>query len=217
MNQPTEVPMAPGNILARVSAYYSDKVRQFGATAAGVDWKDQRSQDLRFAQLATVMRDNRSGSMAEVGCGWGAFAAWAHAQQCDLHYIGYDISPEMLETARKTVGHLPNVGFRLGAVPSERADFVIASGIFNVRFDIPDEAWRVYVDDTIDSMAQAAIKGFAFNCLTGFSDDNRKEGRLFYPYPGEMFDRCLHRYGRHAVLLHDYGLYEFTIVVWNAN
>jgi hypothetical protein len=122
----------------------------------------------------------------------------------------------MLEVAHKTVGHLPNIEFCLGAVPGACADFVIASGIFNVRFDFSDEAWRAYVEDTIDSMAQNATKGFAFNCLTGFSNSNRKEARLYYPYPGEMFDSCLRRYGRHALLLHDYGLHEFTIVIRRA-
>ena len=36
---------------------------------------------------------------------------------------------------------------------------------------------------------------------------------LYYPDPGAVFDRCMRRYSRHVALLHDYGLYEFTILV----
>ena len=204
----------PDDLLRRVSAYYSGKVREFGATPRGADWKDQQSQHARFEQLAKVLRGAKTGSLAELGCGWGAFADWAHKHALDLDYTGYDISDDMLAAANARFKNVPQVSFRAGARPTEAADFVIASGIFNVRFDISDAAWLSYVDRTIGDMAASARKGFAFNCLTGFSDFERKEARLFYPYPGEMFDRSLRRHGRHGVLLQDYGLYEFTILIW---
>jgi hypothetical protein len=203
-------------LLAKVSKYYSEKVQQFGATPAGVDWKDRTGQETRFEQLAKITRRARTGTLAELGCGWGAFAAWAREHGFELTYTGYDISPQMLETARGLFGNRPDISFRPGAEPTEEADYVIASGIFNVRFDVSDDAWMSYVDSTIDAMACKARIGFAFNCLTGFSDPERKEARLFYPYPGELFDRCLHRHGRHGALLQDYGLYEFTILIWRS-
>jgi hypothetical protein len=202
------------DLLQQVSAYYSRKVREFGATPRGADWKDQTGQDIRFAQLARITRGARTGSLAELGCGWGAFAGWAAAHGFDFDYTGYDVSDDMLAAARGRFADTPRVAFRSGAEPREPADFVIASGVFNVRFDIPDATWLAYVERTIDAMAASARKGFAFNCLTGFADADRKEARLFYPYPGEMFDRCLRRHGRHGALLQDYGLYEFTILIW---
>jgi hypothetical protein len=203
----------PDELLREVSAYYSDKLRKFGATPAGVDWKDRKGQDTRFEQLAKVTRGGRTGTLAELGCGWGAFVAWAREHGFDLSYTGYDISPNMVEAAKVLFGNAPSASFRHGT-ELETADYVIASGIFNVKFDFDDGAWIEYVDRTIDEMARAARTGFAFNCLTGFSDPERKEARLFYPYPGEMFDRCVRRHGRHAALLQDYGLYEFTILIW---
>jgi len=204
----------PDDILRRVSAYYSAKVREFGPTPRGADWKDRESQNTRFEQLAKVTRGARSGSLAELGCGWGAFADWAPKHDFDLDYTGYDISDDMLAAAKARFKNVPRVSFRLGPRPTEPADFVIASGIFNVRFDISDAAWLAYVDRTIGEMAASARKGFAFNCLTNFSDFDRKEARLFYAYPGEMFDRCVRLHGGHGVLLQDYGLYEFTVLIW---
>lgn len=199
-------------MLEQVERYYSDKVIAHGATAAGVDWRDQESQEVRFAELIKITSDIKTGSIADVGCGWGAFHLWAQRQGFRLDYTGYDISDSQLAAAREACG--PDVKFFNRSDGFDPADFVVASGIFNVRFDIPDNDWRKHVDDTIDEMAMAARKGFAFNCLTGFSDADRKVPRLYYPYPGEMLDSVMRRFGRRTSLSHNYGLYEFTICCW---
>lgn len=203
-------------LFRRVSDYYADKVRRLGATAAGADWKDKEGQDTRFEQLAKITRGGKQGSFVEIGCGWGAFAAWARERGLEINYTGYDVCSEMIAAANDVFRGAPNVRFQQGSSPIETADYVVASGIFNVRFEYSDEDWNGYVDRTVDEMARAARIGFAFNCLTGFSDADRKEARLFYPFPGDMFDRCLRRHGRHAALLQDYGLYEFTILIWKS-
>ena len=54
------------DIEARVGAYYAGRLAEHGATARGVDWNGESSQQLRFEQL---MRVARPGEQAE------AFAA----------------------------------------------------------------------------------------------------------------------------------------------
>jgi hypothetical protein len=36
---------------------------------------------------------------------------------------------------------------------------------------------------------------------------------LYYGDPCALFDHCKRRYARNVAVLHDYGLYEFTILV----
>jgi hypothetical protein len=62
-------------------------------------------------------------------------------------------------------------------------------------------------------MDRAACKGFAFNCLTTYSDPERLRDDLYYGDPCYYFDLCKRLYSRHVALLHDYGLWEFTIIV----
>ena len=62
-------------------------------------------------------------------------------------------------------------------------------------------------------MVGHARRGASFNVLTGFSDADRKEDRLWYPDPGELLRLCLSRYDRRVALYHDYGMYEFTMVI----
>ena len=56
-------------------------------------------------------------------------------------------------------------------------------------------------------------KGFAFNMLTSYSDADKMRDDLYYGDPCELFDHCKRSYSRNVALLHDYGLYEFTMLV----
>jgi hypothetical protein len=62
-------------------------------------------------------------------------------------------------------------------------------------------------------MAQLSRRGIAFNMLTSYSDPERITPRLHYADPCEMFDWCKRELSRHVALLHDYGLWEFTMIV----
>lgn len=201
-------------LLSQVADYYDDKVRQHGATPRGADWRDAESQELRFAQLAKVMKDETSGSVAEVGCGWGAFPLWAQRRGLDIDYTGYDIAEGMLQEAKQTCLGLKKARFVKGDKISQSADYIVASGIFNVRFEANDSEWLNFAYSTIDNMYSQARRGIAVNFLTSFSDTDRMEDRLFYASPGLVLDHCVRKYGRHVALYHDYGLYEFTVVVW---
>jgi Methyltransferase domain len=208
--------MTSDRALEHISKYYGEKLRNHGATAAGADWRDQTSQELRFSELVKITEGATAGQLVEIGCGWGAFPQWAVRRGCTFKYTGYDISKEMIQAAKETCKDLPDVDFRWGSSQFQSADWVIASGIFNVRLDTSDAEWRDHVDATIDEMALASRQGFAFNCLSGFSDPHRKAQYLYYPYPGEMLDAVMRRYGRHVALLHNTKLYEFTILVWRS-
>jgi hypothetical protein len=78
---------------------------------------------------------------------------------------------------------------------------------------VPVETWARYVHDTIDVLAHAGRRGFAFNVLSLSSDPERRAAHLYYADPSEMLSDCLRRFGRSVALLQDYGLYEFTVIV----
>ena len=93
------------------------------------------------------------------------------------------------------------------------SDYAVASGIFNVRLGRADADWKAYLTDSLDTLDRTSDKGFAFNCLTSYSDADKMRGYLYYADPCEIFDLCKRRYSRNVALLHDYDLYEFTILV----
>ena len=77
----------------------------------------------------------------------------------------------------------------------------------------PTKPGPVIIHQTIDVLARAGRRGFAFNLLSLSSDPERRRPNLYYADPAEMLSHCLARYGRSVALLQDYGLYEFTVIV----
>jgi len=199
-------------ILSDVARYYSDRLARFGSTPAGVDWRDEASQGNRFAQLLRVVREVDA-SILDVGCGYGALLPFMRARGFTGHYRGIDIASEMIRAARTLHGMDAAAKFDIGAVPSDIADYAVASGIFNVRLTHDESSWRAYVLDTIAAMDRLSLRGFAFNCLTSYADEERKRPDLYYADPCAYFHLCRRHYARDVALLHDYGLFEFTLIV----
>ena len=198
-------------ILHAVERYYSGRFAEHGATARGVDWNSQESQELRFEQLLRVA-DRQQGrfGLNDFGCGYGALLAYLRAVGAEVDYRGFDLSELMLKHAQVEYPHVRFVG---SAAALERTDYTVASGIFNVKLDTPFEQWREYVLATLDTIARLSVKGFAFNMLTSYSDADRMREDLYYGDPRFFFDHCKREYARNVALLHDYGLYEFTTIV----
>jgi SAM-dependent methyltransferase len=199
-------------LLDDVAHYYAERLRRFGATPAGVDWRDAASQQTRFEQLYKVVRDP-AGSVLDLGCGYGAMLDFLREQGFSGSYHGLDVAPEMVEAAAARHLGAARASFEAGSTPRIVADYVVASGIFNVRQSRSDEEWRSYVVSTTADMDRAGRKGFAFNCLTSYSDPERMRDNLYYGDPCYYFDLCKRLYSPQVSLLHDYGLWEFTIIV----
>jgi len=200
---------------AQVRDYYDRKLQAHGPTPAGVDWNSLASQQLRFAQLATLWRDERDASLLDFGCGYGALLPWLRSGNFGGPYVGFDISAEMTRagTAAATVAGFTDWRFLSDRSELTPADFVVASGIFNVRMDTSDADWHDYMLSTIDELALLALRGFAFNALTVYSDADKQRNDLYYAEPLEIFDYCKRTHSPLVALLHDYPLYEFTIIV----
>lgn len=200
-------------ILADVAQYYSCKLAEHGDTARGVDWNGEESQIARFEQLARIFDHKASFAINDLGCGYGAFLDYLKGKFQDFSYVGTDISADMVRAAQARHAHTPEARFIVAAEPDKIADYGVASGIFNVRLACSDKEWQGHVETTLDSLNRTSREGFAFNCLTTYSDQDRRRPYLYYADPCALFDLCKRRYSRQVALLHDYGLYEFTILV----
>lgn len=201
------------DLLAGVGRYYSDKVRTFGPTARGVDWNSPESQELRFEQLLKVCDLSKPFSINDYGCGYGALAEYMTRKGCAFRYCGFDISEDMLSKAIEL--HREHSQCKFVREDSDLAlmDYTVASGIFNVRLGTGDSEWMDYVTHALGRLSELSGKGFAFNMLTKYSDPERMRPDLYYADPGRVFDLCKVRFSRQVALLHDYGLYEFTVIV----
>jgi SAM-dependent methyltransferase len=200
-------------LLDEVAIYYSDKLSQHGETPQGVDWNGAESQTLRFEQLFKVITQGENFSLNDLGCGYGALYDYLAERFKNFTYTGIDISQGMIDAAIERYKNVPRARFVLSGEPDALSDYSVASGIFNVRQGRSDGEWLAYVEETLDSLDRTSRSGFAFNCLTSYSDADKMRDYLYYADPCALFDLCKKRYSRNVALLHDYNLYEFTILV----
>jgi SAM-dependent methyltransferase len=201
-------------LLNEVATYYAEKLAEHGDTPRGVDWNGEESQSVRFAQLCKII-DLKSPkfTLNDLGCGYGALLNYLHDKHANYSYLGVDVSKEMIKVAEERHVNAGHARFVTSAEPDGVADYGLASGIFNVRLGRSDAEWFDYLQATLDVLDRTSSLGFSFNCLTSYSDEEKKRDYLYYADPCRLFDLCKRRYSHQVGLLHDYGLYEFTILV----
>ena len=201
------------SFLQNVATYYSHTLAQHGTTAKGVDWNGAESQRIRFEQVSKIIGSKAPFSINDVGCGYGALLDYLREIYPDFTYCGVDVSQSMIDSANIQHQGASNAAFYHGTDAPHINDYSVASGIFSVCLETPHEQWRQYIEDTIFKLDAWSTKGFAFNCLTSYSDADKMKPHLYYADPCELFDFCKRNFSQQVALLHDYGLYEFTILV----
>ena len=204
------------NALNGVAQLYEDNLRNYGQTSKSVGWKDEASQILRFQKLAHVIDPDVAAAgltVNDFGCGYAAMLNFLDAQtglKLDRYY-GYDISDKMLAEARLAVANDRRAVFIKGSQITEEADYSFVSGTFNVRLAANNDAWTEHVLSAIRNLADKSRRGFAFNLLSSYVD--WKADNLYYGDPFFFFDFCKRNLSPYVSLLHDYPLYEWTLVV----
>ncbi|HJU88181.1 MAG TPA: class I SAM-dependent methyltransferase [Gemmatimonadaceae bacterium] len=197
-----------------VARYYADKINTFGANPRGVDWNSRESQELRFEQLLRLIPAGAADfTVLDYGCGYGALVGSLSRRYDHFRYQGFDLADAMIERARELHAGDRRCRFTTDPGEIEQADYVIASGVLNVKLQHSVEEWTAYFATTLQELARLATRGFAFNALTSYSDRERQRTDLYYADPLVWFDHCKRRYSRFVTLLHDYELYEFTMLV----
>jgi methyltransferase family protein len=199
-------------LAAEAGRYYSGKFAEHGPTARGVDWNSEQSQSLRFEQLLSVVgRPSEPFSINDYGCGYGALADHLQAGGYSFTYTGFDLSEPMIDYAR--TNHPESCRWIVDEKDLHTSDYTVASGVMNVKQGADDTAWHDYCLHVIERLSATSARGFSFNMLTSYSDADRKRPDLYYGDPLVFFDYCKRRHARNVALLHDYGLYEFTLIV----
>jgi len=205
--------VTPDTLRNQARTYYEAKLRAHGATPAGMDWNSQASQELRFRQLARLWEDEPQAGIVDYGCGYAALATYLRGRGHQGPYVGFDVSAEMIRAADEHVTALGECRVTSQRAELPASDYAVASGVLNVKQQAGDAEWASYVREIIADLAALGGRGFGFNALTLYSDADKRRPDLYYADPLELFDHCKRTYSRFVTLLHDYPLYEFTILV----
>ena len=196
-----------------IKSFFGETLDTYGATPLGANWNSETSQEVRFEQLVKICDRTRPFSMIDYGCGYGALINFLTVRGYTVTYTGYDLLKSMVEKAQVLFKDRANCGFTTHFEELKTSDYVVSSGIFNIRFQYTQDIWTEYVLETLHKMNDLSNKGFSFNMLTKYSDADHMRPHLYYADPGFLFDYCKTHFARNIALLHDYDLYDFTILV----
>lgn len=198
--------------------YFTEKYLQFGDSPLGVDWKDGESQELRFCFVLDMMQKHWMSlpiSVFEVGCGYGAFAGFLRERNIEASYSGIDLVDEMVRDVIRKYPDLKNDiyhgdfrSFNAG----RRYDFVVGSGIFNVKGMINEAVFESDIYHMLTRMFEISSKGVIFNMMTpapGYRDD-----KLYYPALDRLFKFIYENLSRNVEIVSSFPLWEITVGVF---
>jgi dTDP-4-amino-4,6-dideoxygalactose transaminase/SAM-dependent methyltransferase len=194
--------------------YFDERLSERGDTAQGAYWPNEPDRRTRFdVMLDVVPRDAGPVVLCDLGCGTGELLGHIKKlRRRDIDYVGVDRSAAALTFARAKFPDERFVQIDVNA-PGEQlddlaCDYLVANGLFTVKFDLSHEEMWSFLVTTIERVWPLVRKGLAFNVMSKVVDWERDD--LFH-LPLDDAARLLHRLaGRRIRFRADYGLYEYT-------
>ena len=199
-----------------IESFFRNEFSSHGESAVGVGWNGTPAQEIRFEQLSKVILPDKPFDVIDFGCGYGAMAAWFRSKGLFFsNYHGVDIVEESLNAAQKRYEGDDTIHFHRSINEIQEADYLVASGVFNIKMTHDPKEWTEYVLDSLKSFDQHTSRGFAVNFLTSYSDPERMALRpdLYYADPCFLFDFCRRNLSKNVAILHDYKIWDFTLIV----
>lgn len=200
-------------ILDKVEKLYTNSLKKHGIDSKAVGWNSKESQILRFDKMVEVIDEkDKPFTVNDLGCGYGSMFKYFIENSFNVtKYNGYDISEDMLKVAKQQIGDNNKVELLKNSKLKSKTDYSFVSGIFNVKFEEKDEIWKKFIENTLQNLYNCSLKGFAFNVLTSYVD--YKEEHLYYADPMYFFNFCKKNFSKKVSLIHDYDLWEWTMIV----
>jgi SAM-dependent methyltransferase len=201
-------------VFRSVESYYTAKLNEFGASPLGVDWSCQATQWLRFVQLLKVCAFDTAFSLNDLGCGYGELAAFIPRRypRANVDYLGIDLSPAMVRSARRRHRGEPATRFTVGRTCLRQADYSVASGIMNVMLGYPLPLWEGFLRGILADMHRMSRLGFAVNFFASLPPGVTAD-QLYCSDPDPWVRYCEEELKSSVEVLTDYGLREFTLLV----
>ena len=152
----------------------------------------------------------------DLGCGPGLMLDYLRATRRleNIEYRGIDLSPVMVDAAR---ARWPDQDLSCRDVieeplPEQSVDFVIMNGVLTEKQTLSHDAMVDMARTLVTAAFKAARVGIAFNAMSRHVEWERPE--LFHWGFDDVGAFLCERVSRNFAFRADYGLYEYTALVW---
>lgn len=190
---------------------YLDK---YGDNYLGVGWtKKQEDADTRYRVMLEVIKRDMPGEVSVLDFGCGASHLYEYILRHKLgniRYSGLDLSRKFLDLSRSKFPSVDYYELDVREDPSRLPmfDYIVMNGVFTAKFDLSFEEMFEHFQIIVSTVFKKARVAVAFNVMSKHVDWERED--LFH-LPFDMLAAFLTKeVGRHFLIRHDYGLYEYT-------
>jgi predicted TPR repeat methyltransferase len=129
--------------------HYEGRFDQYGATAKGMDWPNERDLARRFEVMLGIVRsgDERPVSLVDLGCGAGLLVDHLRSKGVldAFEYHGIDISAKMVAAGLE---RYPQLQFEVRDVlvsplPPRSVDYIIMNGVLTEKLKLTRMRWNI--------------------------------------------------------------------------
>lgn len=197
-----------------------DLYAQHGDTHRGLGYPKLEGFDARYRVYLDVTRFGPAGerncSLLDIGCGTGRLLDEIKISgDNDITYRGVDLSPALLEAARKKHPEADFVcgdPFELTEIWSASPDYAVFGGIFTCRLQMTEEEMTDYMIRLLRLAFAHCRRGLVFNVMSEHVDWKRDD--LFHVPFDRMAEILQSNLNRNYIFRADYGLYEYSVYVY---
>ena len=199
-----------------LSHVYYARFKEYGATAKGSFWLTRQRQEVRFhiiAQEVVRLADGVAVDIADIGCGYGAFANYLlEIGDPEIsRYTGYDICPQLIDECRDQ-SQSNAFNFEVASAPLFPTMFTVMSGTYNLSVTADIENWEDYVFNCLETCWKQTSVAMIFNLQV----ENRSmisKSNIYYANKVAILETCTKRFGPTKVILNNEIPKDATFVV----
>ena len=164
---------------------YQKSLAKHGESPKALQWNSYLSAALRYREIVADI-DITGHSVLDAGCGMGDLLPYLLAKTIDFSYLGVDITPELIEIARK---RYDGFGFAVADPFStdftDTFDIIISSGVMNSN--IP--GWMQKRQAMITKLFNQSKVALAFN-MAGGKEVIENTNKIAYANSAEILEFC---------------------------
>lgn len=188
-------------------SFYSQSLNLHGDRPEALRWTPE-GQIKRYSLMSRV-GDLSGKDILDYGCGKGDFYGFLKEQAIKVSYTGLDITPPLIELARRKYPECRFEVFDIEQMPlKEDYDYIFICGVFNNRVEGVMESMK----NTLLKLFPHAKEAMVFNALTGYA--LQKTAELNYILPEEMLKFVLENLSPNVVLYHNFAPDDITFFVY---